>query len=72
MVITQDHIDVMTSKVEVFNDKHPAGSSVTVILDGGEKLETKVRFPAQVLSGHTPVVWLDKISGCYLLDRVMP
>jgi hypothetical protein len=62
----------MQSKVEVFNEKHPVGSSVTVIFDLGEKVETKVKFPAQVLSGHTAVVWLENISGCYNLDRVMP
>lgn len=60
------------SKVKIFNKKHPVGSLVVVILDRGEKVETKVRFPAQVLSGHTPVVWLEGISGCYHLDRVVP
>jgi len=63
--------EVMQSKIDVFNSRHPVGSPVTVIKDLGEKIETKVRYPAEILSGHTAVVWLEGISGCYLLDRVM-
>ena len=67
----QDSIEVMQSKVDAFNRRNPVGTTVTVIKDLGEKFETKVKFPAEVLSGHTPVVWLEGISGCYLLDRVI-
>ena len=66
-----DSQEVMQSKVDVFNEKHPVGSSVTVVKDLGEKIETTVRHPAEILSGHTPVVWLKGISGCYKLDRVV-
>jgi len=62
--------EVMKSKVDIFNKKHPVGSPVTVVKDLGEKFETKVKYPAEILSGHTPVVWLFGISGCYELDRV--
>ena len=61
----------MQSKCDAFNEKNPVGSSVTVIKDLGERVETKVRYPAQILSGHTAVVWLEDISGCYDLDRVV-
>ncbi|KKL78116.1 hypothetical protein LCGC14_2028000, partial [marine sediment metagenome] len=64
-------IAIMKSKVEAFNKRNPVGTSVTVIKDLGEPIETKVRYPAEILSGHTPVVWLVDISGCYLLDRVI-
>ena len=67
----QESIEVMESKIKIFNEKHPVGSAVTVIKDLGERIETKVRHQAQVLSGHTAVVWLDGISGCYCLDRVI-
>ncbi len=30
------------------------------------------RSDAQVLSGHSAVIWLENVSGCYLLDRVTP
>ena len=66
-----EFVEVMQSKVDVFNQKHPVGSKVTVVKDLGEKIETEVKYPAEILSGHTPVVWLKGISGCYLLDRVI-
>ena len=34
------------------------------------KLRTRTRSEAQVLSGHSAVIWLDGVRGCYLLDRV--
>lgn len=67
----QESTEVMESKIKIFNEKHPVGSVVAVVKDFGERIETKVRHPAQILSGHTAVVWLDGISGCYCLDRVI-
>ncbi len=66
-----DIIEVMESKIKAFNKKNPVGSTVTVVKDMGEEVETKVKYPAEILSGHTPVVWLEGISGCYDLDRVI-
>ena len=65
-----DFPEVMQSKVDAFNVKNPVGSKVTVVNDFGEKFETTVKYAAEILSGHTPVVWLKGISGCYCLDRV--
>lgn len=62
--------EVMQSKVDVFNERYPIGTEVIVIKDLGEKFKTKVRAPAQILSGHSVVVWLDGIRGCYDLNRV--
>lgn len=67
----QESIEVMKSKIKVFNEKHPVGSAVIVVKDFGENVNTKVRCPAEILGGHTAVVWLDNISGAYSLDRVM-
>lgn len=53
-----------------FNAVHPVGAAVSVQLDGGEVRETITTSPAQVLSGHSAVIWLQGVSGCYLLDRV--
>jgi hypothetical protein len=55
-----------------FNAACPVGSVVNVRKDDGSTLETTTRSAAEVLSGRTPVVWLDGISGCYALDRVSP
>ena len=53
-----------------FNAAHQVGTAVSVELDGGEVRETITVSEAQVLSGHTAVIWLDGISGCYDLERV--
>jgi hypothetical protein len=55
-----------------FNAAHPVGTAVKVQLDGGELRETVTTSEAQVLSGHSAVIWLKGISGCYLLERVTP
>ena len=53
-----------------FNAAHQVGAAVSVKLDSGEVRETNTVSEAQVLSGHTAVIWLDGISGCYDLERV--
>jgi len=53
-----------------FNAANAVGAAVTVQLDSGEIRETITASEAQVLSGHSAVIWLKGISGCYLLDRV--
>jgi hypothetical protein len=61
----------MQAKVKAFNERYPIGSTVTIIKDSGEKVNTKVKYAAEILSGHSPVVWLEGIAGCYMLDRVI-
>lgn len=57
-----------------FNRRYPIGQRVALRKDGldGAAVETTTRSEAQVLSGHSAVIWLDGVSGCYLLDRVTP
>ncbi|MDO8039451.1 hypothetical protein [Janthinobacterium sp. SUN137] len=55
-----------------FNAAHQVGAAVRVELDGGDIRETITTSEAQVLSGHTAVIWLDGIRGCYDLERVTP
>ncbi len=55
---------------DAFNARHAVGQPVTVRMDCGLTVDTVTRSPAQILSGHTAVIWLENISGCYLLDRV--
>ena len=57
---------------DTFNAKHPVGTEVCVNLDSGEVAYTKTRSSAEVLSGHSAVIWLEGVRGCYLLDRVAP
>ena len=56
--------------VEVWNNRVPVGTSVTYKKDDGSSIETKTRSAAEILGGHTAVVWLEGISGCVRLDRV--
>jgi hypothetical protein len=58
--------------VDYWNRIYPVGTHVTVRLDLGEVKKTRTRSMAELLGGHTPVVWLDGIAGCYLLERVAP
>ena len=53
-----------------FNAAYQVGAAVSVELDGGEVRETITVSEAQVLSGHSAVIWLHGISGCYDLERV--
>lgn len=49
---------------------HPEGTSVTVRKDDGSIIDTKTRSGAWMLGGHSAVIMLDGISGCYSLERV--
>lgn len=63
---------LLQAECDKFNSAHPVGAAVTVQLDGGEIRETITTSEAQVISGHSAVIWLKGVSGCYLLDRVTP
>ena len=62
---------VMQSKVDAFNEKNPVGSTVIVVKDFGERVETTVMHPAEIMGEHTAVVWLEGIRGAYSMDRVV-
>ncbi|NIP51475.1 MAG: hypothetical protein GWN94_10540 [Phycisphaerae bacterium] len=66
-----DSADVMIGKCNAFNELHPVGSQVVYINDLGEIIKTKVKAEAQILCGHTPIVFLDGVRGGYALDRVI-
>ncbi len=58
----------MQAECDAFNAKNPIGSDVFVKLDGvDEPFRTRTRSDAQILSGHSAVIWLESVSGCYLL-----
>lgn len=56
--------------VHRFNEECPVGTAVIVTLDDGTRRPDKVRYPASMLGGHTPVAWLEDTVGAYLLTRV--
>lgn len=60
----------LQDQVDSWNAQNEVGAAVTVTKDNGDEIHTTTRGKAYVLSGHTAVIFLDGISGCYALDRV--
>ena len=61
----------MQKACDDWNTANPVGTTVLIKLDGRDEPQlTKTRSKAQILSGHSVVIWLEGVSGCYLLDRV--
>lgn len=60
----------MQRQCKDWNAANPVGCDVVLTKDNGEKLHTRTISEAQILSGHTAVIWVEGVSGCYLLDRV--
>jgi hypothetical protein len=63
-------LEQLQAACDRFNGKSRVGGRVRVQLDSGEVRETITTSEAQVLSGHTPVVWLEGVRGCYALDSI--
>lgn len=70
MIRKRPNILKLQAQCDAFNEAHPIGTRVTVKLDSDELRETTTRSQAEVLSGHSAVIWLEGVRGCYLLDRV--
>lgn len=62
----------LNRRCEAWNKVRPVGTEVIVTRDNGEELRTKTRSEAWLLSGHSAVIQLEGVSGCYALDRVRP
>ena len=59
-------------EVESFNARVPVGGEVDYRADSGAIERDKTRSAACLLSGHTPVIWLEKRPACVLLSRCVP
>jgi len=58
-----------------WNRRHQIGTEVeyhSVIGDTKPGVRYKTRSSAELLSGHTAVVWLEGKSGCVALDACVP
>lgn len=65
----------LQSEVDHFNRVNPVGTMVRYwkMHKHGEPSGTgPTRTPAQVLSGHTAVVWIENCSGCVAISHVEP
>lgn len=58
--------------VNDWNAKYPVGTEVNLIDGFGQRPRTHTRSEAQILSGHSAVVWLEGVSGCWNLEFVNP
>ena len=57
--------------IDTWNKQHPVGTAVVYKHDDGRNIVSSTRSEAELLGGHTPVVWLTGVSGCYALDKVV-
>lgn len=71
MIYEKESIKIKQTKVDVFNKLNPVGSRVTLIGDFGDRTDTEVKHAADLMGGHTAVVWLKGVVGSYALDRVI-
>ncbi len=60
------------ARVRKWNEAHDVGIEVVVRKDDGKLCNTTTRSEAQMLGGHTAVIWVQGIPGAYALDRVRP
>ncbi|MBD9700715.1 hypothetical protein IHE56_01125 [Streptomyces sp. ID01-12c] len=69
----------LQSSVDEFNSRYPVGTPVLAYPGcrpedhkNATRLLTRTRSSATVLSGHTPVVWVDGHGACIALTHIDP
>ena len=64
----------LQDQCDLFNFRNPVGTLIDYHHVIGEKSHSthKTRSKAEVLSGHTAVVWLEGVHGCVALDACEP
>jgi len=64
----------LQEQCDQWNKHHPVGTLVEYhpIIDEPEHRLRRTRTAAQVLSGHTAVVWLEDEWGCVCLEACVP
>ena len=60
-------------QVSAWNAANPVGTQVLLTRDDGNTICTWTRSRARLLEGcNKPVIWVDGVSACYLLERCTP
>lgn len=64
----------LEAQAAAWNQQHAVGTLVDYaeILGDPPDLRAKTRSEAEVLSGHTVVVWLEGKSGCVCIEHCEP
>ena len=64
----------LQAECDAWNQKHPIGTAVKYYRLINPRAELKgvytTRSEAQILGGHTAVIWLDGVSGCVALEAI--
>ncbi len=62
----------MQTACDHFNRLHAVGDTIRVWTGPreGKPVERTVRYPASILGGHTPVVYVEGGGGCVALTHV--
>lgn len=69
MIPVQSVIEMNEALVRAWKDV-PVGTDVIVTMTDGTEKKTKTRSEAEMMGGHSAVIWLEGISGCYHLKKV--
>src|SRR5579859_2333197 len=69
---TATEVMELQKQCDIWNHDQPIGTRVLLTKDDGRRYLTKTRSAAEVLSGHSAVIWLEGVRGCYLLSRCEP
>ena len=63
----------LQAEVDQFNATVPLGGEVDYFeIEGAPLKRHKTRTEAQILSGHTAVVWLEGKAGCVCVSHCIP
>lgn len=62
----------MQAACDRFNARHPVGDEIVVYSGpiGENPKRVAVRYPAEIMGGHTPVVYVTGGAGCIALTHV--
>lgn len=69
--MTKKQMQKMEKMVSKFNSTFKVGDKIKYKDDFDNIIEDTVRAEAEILSGHTPIMWLTNHRSCYLLERVV-
>lgn len=64
----------MQEAVDAFNAVHKVGDPLWAYRGphGENPIAVTLRAPAEILSGHTPVAWVNGATGCIALTHLKP
>jgi hypothetical protein len=73
-MMKRPHVRMLELQVENWNLKWPIGTEVDFhpVIDNPVCRRRKTRSKADILSGHTAVIWLEGESGCVALEACVP